>query len=60
MSEPKNKLVKPGSKWDNDLPAGDAPPMPKWPLVFWGVAYAVWMVFLISMYALRLSDAGGA
>lgn len=44
---------KPKSIWDNDLPAGDSPPLPKWPLTAAIVAYSVWMVFLISMAVLR-------
>jgi hypothetical protein len=45
---------KPKSIWDNDLPAGDSPPLPRWPLTAAIVAYSVWMVFLISMAVLRL------
>ncbi|HSW45283.1 MAG TPA: hypothetical protein VLM89_06905 [Phycisphaerae bacterium] len=48
---------KPKSIWDNDLPAGDSPPMPRWPLVFWTVVYVVWMVFLISMVVVRFATA---
>lgn len=42
------------SFWDNDLPAGDSPPMPRWPLTAAIVAYALWMVFLVCMMILRL------
>lgn len=48
---------KPKSIWDNDLPAGDSPPLPAWPLKMAIVAYAVWMLFLISMAVLRLKTA---
>jgi len=58
MTEKMPNLNKPGSIWDNDLPAGDAPPMPAWPLKFWIALYAVWMVFLISMFVLRLKTSG--
>ncbi len=42
------------SIWDNDLPAGDSPPLPRWPLTASAVAYGVWMIFLISMMVMRL------
>lgn len=58
MAEPANKLVKSGSIWDNDLPAGDSPPLPKWPLVFWGAVYVAWMIFLICMYVNRIQYTG--
>jgi len=48
---------KPRSIWDNDLPAGDSPPMPRWPLVASIAAYACWMLFLIAMMVLRLVGA---
>ncbi len=44
---------KPKSIWDNDLPAGDSPPLPRWPLVLWIALYVVWMLFLISMVVVR-------
>ena len=45
---------KPQSIWDNDLPAGDSPPLPRWPLTTAIIVYAAWMVFLVSMAVLRL------
>ena len=45
---------KPKSIWDTDLPAGDSPPLPRWPLTAAIVVYALWMAFLISMAVLRL------
>ena len=42
------------SIWDNDLPAGDSPPLPRWPLTVSIIAYGLWMVFLISMMILRI------
>ena len=45
------------SIWDNDLPAGDSPPLPRWPLMFWIVVYIVWMIFLVSMVILRFKTA---
>ncbi len=46
---------KPGSIWDNDLPAGDAPPLPAWPLKVAVATYVVWLIVLVSMMVLRLS-----
>lgn len=43
------------SIWDNDLPAGDSPPLPRWPLTASIVAYGLWVIFLISMAVVRLS-----
>jgi len=42
------------SIWDNDLPAGDSPPLPRWPLTAAIVAYCIWMGFLASMMIVRL------
>ena len=44
---------KPKSIWNNDLPAGDSPPLPRWPLTAAILAFSIWMVFLISMAVLR-------
>jgi len=54
MSQTNPATAKPKSIWDNDLPAGDSPPLPRWPLVFWIVVYVLWMLFLISMLIVRL------
>jgi hypothetical protein len=48
--------TKPKSIWDNDLPAGDSPPLPRWPLTAAIVTYSLWMVFLITMAILRLKN----
>ena len=41
--------------WDDpNIPAGDAPPMPWWPLVLSAVAWCGWLVFLVVMMVLRL------
>lgn len=45
----------PKSIWDNDLPPGESPPLPKWPLTLSIAAYSCWMVFLISMLIVRLT-----
>ncbi|GEM_PF-746875 len=55
-AQPENSpQAKPKSIWDNDLPAGDSPPLPRWPLTAAIVAYSVWMVFLISMAVVRIA-----
>lgn len=43
------------SIWDNDLPAGDSPPMPKAPLVAAAVAYGCWLLFLLAMVIVRIT-----
>jgi hypothetical protein len=45
----------PKTIWDNDLPAGNSPPIPKAPLIAAAVAYAGWLVFLVVMTVLRLT-----
>ncbi len=45
----------PKTAWDNDLPAGNSPPMPKGPLIAAAVAYGVWLVFLLVMTILRVT-----
>ncbi len=47
--------AKPRSIWDNDLPVGDSPPLPRWPLTTAIVVYVLWMIFLISMLIVRLT-----
>lgn len=49
-------ISEPKSIWDNDLPPGDSPPMPRWPMTASIVAYALWMVFLVSMMIVRLKS----
>ena len=56
VAEPNASADKPKSIWDNDLPAGDSPPLPRWPLTAAISAYALWMVFLVSMMVLRISS----
>ncbi|UCD29113.1 MAG: hypothetical protein JSV03_01110 [Planctomycetota bacterium] len=51
-----SKEEKPKSIWDNDLPAGDSPPLPRWPLTASIIAYSVWIVFLFAMMLVRLSN----
>ena len=52
---PAQEADKPKSIWDNDLPPGDSPPLPRWPLTASIVAYACWAVFLVAMMIVRLT-----
>ena len=45
----------PKSIWDNDLPAGDSPPMSRTPLIAASVAYGCWLLFLLAMVILRIT-----
>lgn len=46
--------------WDDpNIPAGDAPLMPRWPLVLSAVAWCGWLVFLVAMMVLRLRTTSG-
>ncbi len=41
--------------WDNpNTPAGDAPAMPRWPLMLSIVVYGGWLVFLVVMAYMRM------
>lgn len=57
-SRPGSNTAHPKSIWDNDLPAGDSPPLPRWPLTASIVAYSLWMIFLVAMMILRLRTTG--
>ena len=39
---------------DSNIPAGDAPPMPRWPLVISLLAWCGWLVFLVVMMVARM------
>jgi hypothetical protein len=44
-----------GVNWtDPNVPAGDSPPMPRWPLVAGVAAWCAWTAFLVVMMILRL------
>lgn len=44
----------PGINWaDPDIPAGNAPALPRWPLVVSALAFAAWVVFLVAMAVMR-------
>jgi hypothetical protein len=45
----------PKTIWDNDLPAGDSPPMSKGPLIAAAAAYGCWLLFLLSMVIFRIT-----
>lgn len=53
--EQKDQTSNRKSIWDNDLPPGESPPLPKWPLTASIVAYSCWMVFLVAMLIVRLT-----
>ncbi|MCB9851381.1 MAG: hypothetical protein H6817_11830 [Phycisphaerales bacterium] len=38
---------------DPKIPAGNAPAMPRWPLIVSGAAFAFWLCFLIAMAIVR-------
>lgn len=57
-ADPASQESEPRSIWDNDLPAGDSPPLPRWPLTAAVLAYGAWMVFLIAMMIMRITYAG--
>ncbi len=39
-----------GVNWeDPSVPIGNAPPLPRWPLVLAGIAWLAWVVFLVVM-----------
>ncbi len=38
---------------DPNVPAGNSPPLPHWPLVASALAFGAWMVFLVVMAVIR-------
>lgn len=39
-----------GSPWDDpNVPIGDAPPLPRWPLAVFSLAWVGWLAFLVVM-----------
>ncbi len=34
---------------DPNVPVGNAPPLPRWPLIVAGIAWLAWVVFLVVM-----------
>ncbi len=41
-----------------DLPAGDMPPLPRWPLVVAAGVWAAWLIFLVAMAVMRVRATG--
>ncbi len=53
--EPESKEPAPKYDWnDPSVPAGDAPPMPRWPLIASAVAFGLWFIFLVAMAVVRV------
>jgi hypothetical protein len=60
MTESKPETTAPPRiNWqDPNVPAGDAPPLPRWPLVAGFVLLGLWVLFLLVMAILRLAGVG--
>ena len=44
--------------WDDpNVPIGNAPPLPRWPLLVSGAAWLGWVVFLVAMLMTRTQAA---
>ncbi len=41
------------------IPAGDSPPLPRWPLLIAAGAWGGWLVFLLVMMVMRIGSSGG-
>jgi hypothetical protein len=55
--EPQQQAEESQPKYDwNDpsVPAGDAPPMPRWPLIVSSIAFGLWFIFLVVMAIVRV------
>ncbi len=39
---------------DPTIPAGNAPPLPRWPLVASAMVFGLWLIFLVAMAYLRV------
>lgn len=45
-----NESKRPRIDWaDPNVPVGNAPPLPRWPLIVAGIAWLAWVVFLVVM-----------
>ena len=54
MSTENENQKKSRVNWDDpSVPVGNAPPMPRWPLVVTAIAWLAWVVFLIAMLVSR-------
>ncbi len=47
---------KPRTPPADDVPPGDSPPKPWWPLYLAAAAWGAWMLFLVVMLILRLKE----
>ena len=53
-SEPPGKSERPRIDWeDPSVPVGNAPALPRWPLAAFGIAWLVWVAFLVAMMLSR-------
>ncbi len=49
-SDPTDEAAKPLTIWeDPSVPVGNGPPMAKWPVVGFAIAWGAWLVFLFVM-----------
>lgn len=53
MTEPTHSPERPEP---DDIPAGDSPPKARWPLILAAAAWGTWMLFLVAMLIVRLSE----
>jgi len=54
MSTENRNQKKARVNWDDpSVPVGNAPPMPRWPVVVTAIAWLAWVVFLIAMLVSR-------
>ena len=59
MTDEKDERRKSRVNWDDPtVPIGNAPPLPRWPLVVTGLAWLAWVVFLITLLISRGGAAG--
>jgi hypothetical protein len=48
-----------GVNWsDPNVPAGNAPSLPRWPLVLSVAIFFLWVIFLIAMAVIRVNTTG--
>ena len=59
MTDGNNDRRKSRVNWDDStVPVGNAPPLPRWPVVVAGLAWLAWLVFLIALLISRGGAAG--
>jgi hypothetical protein len=53
---PEQAAAPPKYDWaDPKVPAGNAPSMPRWPLLVSGVVFGLWIIFLVAMAYIRVT-----